>query len=65
MTSETIEGIDAAERATLAAVADRLIPAADGMPSAAAVVSDDRLRFVLKARPDLLGPLRAALRRPG
>src|SRR6185295_2412187 len=49
---------------TLSAVADRLIPAAHGMPSAAEVVSDDRLRFVLKARPDLLAPLRAALR-PG
>ena len=50
------------ELATFVAVADRLIPAADGMPSAAEVVSDDRLRFVLKARPDLLEPLRAALR---
>jgi hypothetical protein len=43
-----------AERATLAAIADRLIPAAHGMPSAADVVGDDRLRFVLTARPDLL-----------
>ena len=34
------------------------------MPSAAEVVGDDRLRFVLNARPDLLEPLRAALR-PG
>ena len=32
------------------------------MPSAAEVLSDDRLRFVLNARPDLVGPLRAALR---
>jgi hypothetical protein len=56
--------IDAVERATLAAVADRLIPAADGMPSAAQVLTDDRLRFVLNARPDLIEPLRAALR-PG
>ena len=32
------------------------------MPSAADVVSDARLRFVLNARPDLLEPLRAALR---
>jgi len=55
--------LDAAERATLAAVADRLIPAADGMPSAADVVGDDRLRFVLNARPDLAEPLRSALRR--
>ena len=33
------------------------------MPSAADVLGDDRLRFVLNARPDLLEPLRAALRR--
>jgi hypothetical protein len=51
------------ERATFAAIADQLIPAAHGMPSAADVLSDDRLRFVLNARPDLAGPLRAALRR--
>jgi hypothetical protein len=50
------------ERATLAAVADRLIPEAHGMPSAASVLTDARLRFVLGARPDLLAPLRAALR---
>jgi hypothetical protein len=56
------DDLDATERATLAAVCDRLIPAADGMPSAAEVLTDDRLRFVLKARPDLLGPLRTALR---
>jgi hypothetical protein len=61
---DALASLDAAERATLCAVADRLIPAAHGMPSAAEVVSDDRLRFVLKARPDLLEPLRAALR-PG
>jgi hypothetical protein len=50
------------ERANLAAIADRLIPAAHGMPSAAEVLTDDRLRFVLGARPDLAEPLRAALR---
>ena len=50
------------ERRTLAAIADRLIPAAHGMPSAAEVVTDERLRFVLNARPDLLDPLRQALR---
>ena len=55
--------LDPTERATLSAIADRLIPAAHGMPSAADVVGDDRLRFVLNARPDLLEPLRAALRR--
>jgi hypothetical protein len=55
-------GLDVAERAVLAAVADRLIPAAHDMPSAADVLDDARLRFVLNARPDLLEPLRSALR---
>jgi hypothetical protein len=50
------------ERATLAAVADHLIPAAHGMPSAADVVTDDRLDFVLTHRPDLADPLKASLR---
>jgi hypothetical protein len=50
------------ERATFAAIADHLIPAAHGMPSAADVVTGDRLRFVLRSRPDLGEPLRAALR---
>jgi hypothetical protein len=59
---DPLASLDAAERATLSAIADRLIPAAHGMPSAADVLGDDRLRFVLNARPDLLGPLRAALR---
>jgi hypothetical protein len=49
-------------RTTLAAIADHFIPAAHGMPSAAEVVNDDRLRFVLTARPDLVEPLTAALR---
>jgi hypothetical protein len=53
---------DAGARATFASIADVLIPAAHGMPSAGDVVGDDRLRFVLRARPDLLEPLRAALR---
>jgi hypothetical protein len=61
---DPLASLDAAERATLSAIADRLIPAAHGMPSAAEVVDDDRLRFVLRARHDLLEPLRAALR-PG
>jgi hypothetical protein len=47
---------------TLSAIAGYLIPAAHGMPSAAEVVDDDRLRFVLTSRPDLVEPLRAALR---
>lgn len=54
--------LDAAERATFAAIADQLIPAAHGMPSAAAVDTDDRIAFVLRSRPDLVEPLKAALR---
>lgn len=54
--------LDDRERGTFAAVADHLIPAADGMPSAADVVDDTRLAFVLRARPDLARPLRTALR---
>ena len=60
--ADPLSSLDADERATLGAIADRLIPAAAGMPSAAEIVGDDRLRFVLTARPDLIGPLRAALR---
>ena len=56
--------LDPIARATLAAVADHLIPAAHGMPSAADVLSDDRIAFVLTARTDLAEPLKAALR-PG
>jgi hypothetical protein len=54
--------LDQGRRSTLAAIADRLIPAAHGMPSAAEVVDDQRLQFVLTARPDLGEPLLAALR---
>ena len=50
------------ERAVLASVAEHLIPAAHGMPSAAEVLTDDRVRFVLTARPDLIDPIRMALR---
>ena len=50
------------ERTTFTAIADHLIPAAHGMPSAGDVVSGDRLRFVLRSRPDLMEPLKAALR---
>lgn len=56
--------IGADERALLRQIADHLIPAAVGMPSAAEVVIDERLAFVLRARPDLAEPLKAALR-PG
>jgi len=62
MTTEEIDILSTSERTKLAAVAERLIPAAGDMPSAAEVVGDDRLRFVLNARPDLLEPLRKALR---
>jgi hypothetical protein len=58
----TDTSLGAAERETLVAVADYLIPAAHGMPSAADVVDDDRIQFVLRSRPDLVQPLRAALR---
>lgn len=62
-TTDPLAAIDAEALAVLAAVADHLIPAAHGMPSAGEVVTDARLRFVLSARPDLAEPLRAALRR--
>jgi len=61
MTVEGAATLTDEQRANLAAVADRLIPAAHGMPSAGAVVNDERLRFVLTARPDLVEPLRTAL----
>jgi len=53
--------LDPIRQAALAAVADYFIPAAHGMPSAADVLTDDRLNFVLNARPDLVAPLQAAL----
>jgi hypothetical protein len=59
---DPLASLDATELATLGAIADRLIPAVADMPSAAEVVDDSRLRFVLNARPDLLEPLRGALR---
>ena len=64
MTTELdpIANLDASARGRLAEVAAQLIPAAHGMPSAGEVVTDDRLRFVVRARPDLLAPLQAALR---
>lgn len=60
--ADPLAGLDTGRRAVFAAIADTLIPAAHGMPSAAEVVDDDRLRFVLTARPDLIEPLMAALR---
>ena len=62
MTVEQATTLSDTERATFAAVADHLIPAAHGMPSAATVVNNDRIEFVLRARPDLAQPLKAALR---
>ncbi|HEU4539946.1 MAG TPA: hypothetical protein VFR23_02360 [Jiangellaceae bacterium] len=60
--TDPLATLDADARDTFTAIADRLIPAAHGMPSAAEVVGDDRLRFVLRARPDLVEPFVAALR---
>ncbi len=60
--ADPLATIDDGRRAIFAAVADHLIPAAHGMPSAGAVVGEARLRFVLDARPDLAEPLAAALR---
>lgn len=54
--------LDDGRRVVFVAVADHLIPAAHGMPSAGKVIDEVRLRFVLTARPDLIEPLRAALR---
>jgi len=60
--ADPLIAFDTARRATFAAIADRLIPEAHGMPSAGAVVREARLRFVLTARPDLFEPLLQALR---
>jgi len=59
--SDVLDRFDAAQRATMTALAAHLIPAAHGMPSAGDVIDDRRLRFVLEARTDLLEPLRTAL----
>jgi hypothetical protein len=51
-----------AQRATLAALADVLVPAAEGMPSASeAGVAETWIDRALAARPDLVEPLRALL----
>jgi hypothetical protein len=57
-----VSGLDAAELAAFAGVADQLIPAAHGMPSAGAVVDDARIAFVLGSRPDLADALHGSLR---
>jgi hypothetical protein len=58
---DPLAGFDTAARARLKAIADLLIPDAHGMPSAGDILTEDRLRFVLAARPDLAGPLATAL----
>jgi hypothetical protein len=60
--TDPLPTLDQPARARLAAIAHLLIPAAHGMPSAADILTDDRLRFVLAARPDLAAPLAASLR---
>ena len=60
--ADPVAALDEGRRAAFAAVAGLLIPEAHGMPSAGTVVGEDRLRFVLDARPDLGAPLAAALR---
>ncbi len=59
---DPLAGFEADASQAFAAIADRLIPAAHDMPSAAEVVSQERLRFVLRSRPDLIDPFHAALR---
>jgi len=61
MTVEEQIVLSAAELDTLRAIASHLIPAAHGMPAAGEVLTDDRLRFVMTARPDLVEPVRRAL----
>ena len=61
-TPDPLAAFDPGRRAVFSAVAGHLIPAAHGMPTAAEVVGDDRLRFVFNARPDLVEPVMAALR---
>jgi len=60
--ADPLDAFDPARRAAFTAVAAHLIPAAHGMPSAGEVIGDARLRFVLRARPDLVEPLLAGLR---
>jgi hypothetical protein len=64
VTAETdpIAEIPAHDLQRLYEIADRLIPAAHGMPSAGDVLTAERLRFVFNARPDLIASVRDVLR---
>lgn len=58
--------LTAALRARLAGLADVLVPAGDGMPSASeAAIVDTEIDRALAARPDLLEPLLRALEEQG
>lgn len=67
MTTEgAAAAIDERLRARLAAVADRLIPAADGMPAASRVdIGGRQLDAVLASRPDLADDIRRVLEAAG
>jgi hypothetical protein len=60
--ADILADLDDGRRQTFAAIAQTLIPEAHGMPSAASVVGDQRLRFVFRSRPDLAAPFLVALR---
>jgi hypothetical protein len=62
LSADPLRALDEGSLARFAVIAAALIPAAHGMPSAAAVVDASRLRFVLTARPDLVEPFVTALR---
>lgn len=59
--ADPLDSFDAAQRAAFSVAAAHLIPAAHGMPSAGVVIDDERLRFVLATRPDLIDSLKVAL----
>ena len=64
MSAETdpLVEIPAHDLVRLSEIADHLIPAAHGMPSAGDVLTADRVAFVFNARPDLLEPVKEGLR---
>ena len=67
MSTESVAaGIDRRLRARLAAVADALIPAADGMPAASSVgIGGRQLDAVVASRPDLVDGIRRVLETAG